>query len=92
MKSGHGSWSTKRTRCGSTTTTSLTFSCRSLALARWKLNLTSSAVSGSPLWNFTPGRSLNSYAFWSVLTVQDSARLGVCWLPGMGLTSASCSA
>ena len=30
------------------------------ALARWKLNFTSSAVKGSPLWNFSPSRSLNS--------------------------------
>ena len=44
-----------------TITTSFTFSRRSFALlARMKLNLTSSAVNGSPLWNFTPSRSLNS--------------------------------
>ena len=31
-----------------------------LALERWKLNRTSSAVKGSPLWNFTFSRSLKS--------------------------------
>jgi len=31
-------------------------------------------------------------ARWSALTVQDSARLGVKWLPGIGLTRASCMA
>jgi len=29
-------------------------------LDRWKLNFTSSAVKGSPLWNLRPSRSLNS--------------------------------
>jgi hypothetical protein len=33
---------------------------KDLGLARWKLNFTSSAVKGSPLWNFNPWRSLNS--------------------------------
>ncbi len=61
-------------------------------MARSKLNFTSSAVNGSPLWNLRLGRSLNSYAFWSGLTVHDSARLGVRWLPGIGFTSASWSA
>ena len=56
MKSGHGSCSTKRTLCGSTITTSFTFSCSCTPLARLKLNTTSSAVNGSPLWNFTPLR------------------------------------
>jgi hypothetical protein len=61
-------------------------------LDRWKLNFTSSAVNGSPLWNFNPSRSLKSYTRWSALTVHDSARLGVMRLPGIGFTSASCIA
>ena len=90
MKSGQGSWRWKRTRWGSTTVTSRTLSCRTFEpFARWKLNFTSSAVKASPLWNLSPSRSLNSYERWSTLIVQDSARLGVMRLPGMGFTSAS---
>ncbi len=33
---------------------------RPTPLYRAKLNFTSSVVSGSPLWNLSPGRSLNS--------------------------------
>ncbi len=61
MKSGNGSCRWKRTRKGSTISMSRTFSLRIRELlARMKLNFTSSAVNGSPLWNFTPWRSLNS--------------------------------
>ena len=90
MKSGNGSWSTNRTRKGSTTTTSRTRSFRIFApFVRWKLNFTSSAVNGSPLWKRSPSRSLNSYARWSALIVHDSARLGAIRFPGIGFTSAS---
>src|SRR5437762_4637976 len=92
MKSGQGSCSTNRTVCGSTTATSLTFCLSCAPLARPKLNLTSSAVNASPLWNLTSLRSLNSYTSLSGLSVQDSARLGVIRLPGIGFTRASCSA
>jgi hypothetical protein len=61
-------------------------------LYRSKLNFTSSAVTGSPLWNFRPRRSLNSYVSPSALSVHDSARLGPIFWPGSGRTSASCSA
>jgi len=63
MKSGHGSFRWKRTRPGSTICTSRTRSCRSLAAAplyRSNENFTSSAVTGSPLWNFTFFRRTNS--------------------------------
>src|SRR4051812_354004 len=56
MKSGHGSFRTNCTVCGSTVLTSLTCSWSSAPLARSKLNLTSSAVNGSPLWNLTPSQ------------------------------------
>src|SRR5439155_10876357 len=90
MKSGHGSLSWNRTRYGEGLETSFTLSFRTFEpLARAKLNFTSSAVNGSPLWNFRPSRSLNSYVRWSALTVHDSARLGAMRLPGIGFTSAS---
>src|SRR6266540_4159461 len=92
MKSGHGSFRWKRTRPGSTIWTSRTRSFRSLAAApryRSKENLTSSAVTGSPLWNFTPLRRTNSYVRPSFDTVHDSARLGVLSPAGIGFTSAS---
>src|SRR6516225_4771321 len=54
MKSGHGSCSINCTVYGSTITTSLTFWWSSTPCARSKLNFTSSAVNGSPLWNFEP--------------------------------------
>src|SRR5262249_53925997 len=45
------------TKPGQAHTTSATLSCRILEpFARWKLNLTSSAVNGSPLWNLSPSR------------------------------------
>src|SRR5262245_44792450 len=93
MKSGNGSWRWKRTREGPTISTSRTRSLSALpTFDRWKLNFTSSAVNGSPLWNFRPSRSLNSYVRWSALTVHDSARLGAMRLPGIGFTSAACRA
>src|SRR5438445_5063476 len=52
-------------------------------------NFTSSAVTGSPLWNLTPLRSTNSYTRPSGDTVHDSARAGAMLLPGIGFTSAS---
>ena len=63
MKSGHGSFMTKRTRRASTTRTSFTRSLKSLAPPpryRSKENFTSSAVTGSPLWNLTPFLRRNS--------------------------------
>ena len=61
MKSGHGSCSWKRTRYGLDDLDLRDLVVQDLApLARWKLNFTSSAVNGSPLWNFSPSRSLNS--------------------------------
>ena len=93
MKSGKGSWRWKRTRDGLTISTSRTRSLRTLpTLERRKLNFTSSAVKGSPLWNLSPSRSLKSYTRWSALTVHDSARLGAIRLPGIGFTRASCMA
>src|SRR5262249_19198109 len=92
MKSGHGSFRWKRTRPGSTTWTSRTRSLRSLAAApryRSNENLTSSAVTGSPLWNFTPLRRTNSYVRPSLDVVHDSARLGVLSPAGIGFTRAS---
>src|SRR6266404_5331502 len=53
---------------------------------------TCSAVKGSPLWNLSPSRSLNSYTSPSGLSVQDSARQGAMSLPGSGLIRASCRA
>src|ERR1043165_7957581 len=44
---------------------------------------------GSSLWNFRPGRSLNSYVLPSGLSFHDSARLGPILVPGSGRTSAS---
>jgi hypothetical protein len=38
--------------------TALSLLVLSLATARSKLNFTAAALKGSPLWNFTPGRSL----------------------------------
>jgi hypothetical protein len=58
-------------------------------LYRSKENFTSSALTGSPLWNFTPLRRTNSYVSPSLETAHDSARLGAIAWPGMGLTSAS---
>src|SRR5215470_19400289 len=49
----------------------------------------SSAVTGSPLWNLSPRRSLNSYTRPSGLSVHDSARLGPIFWLGSGRTSAS---
>jgi hypothetical protein len=55
-------------------------------------NFASSAVTGSPLWNFVPLRSTNSKTSPSADTLHDSARLGAMARPGIGFTSASCSA
>src|SRR5262249_29550694 len=91
MKSGQGALSRKRTVSGSTISTARTCVWNSLTAAplyRSKLNFTSSAVRGSPLWNLSPRRSLNSYVRPSGLSVHDSARLGpFLWLGG-GRTSA----
>ena len=46
--------------------------CSALA----KENMTSSASKALPLWNFTPGRSLISHTVGSLVTFQDSARVG----------------
>src|SRR5215468_10729288 len=95
MKSGQGSLRTKRTRFGATTWTSFTLSLSSLAplpLYLSNVNFTSSAVTGSPLWNFVPLRRTNSYVRPSLETVHDSARLGVLSPPGIGFTSASWTA
>src|SRR5262245_3539633 len=95
MKSGHGSLRMKRTRPGSTTCTSRTRSLRSFTpepLYRSKENFTSPAVTGSPLWNFTPFRRTNSYVSPSFDCVHDSARLAVLGPAGMGFTIASCRA
>src|SRR5438132_7122635 len=95
MKSGHGSFKWMRTRPGSTTWTSRTRSLKAFTPApryRSSENLTSSAVTGSPLWNFAPLRRTNSYARPSLETVHDSARLGARGSPGIGFTTASCSA
>src|SRR5262247_1209705 len=73
MKSGHGSCSTKRTRAGSTITTSLTFSCSSAALARWKLNFTSSAVEGVAVVELQPFAQLELIGG---LVRADGPRLG----------------
>src|SRR5216683_7119640 len=61
------------------------------AIAR-EADFTSSAVKGSPLWNLSPSRSLNSYTSPSGLSFQDSARHGAMSLPGSGLIRASCRA
>src|SRR2546427_1580702 len=95
MKSGHGSLRTNRTVSGSMISTWRTRRFSSLApapLYRWKLNFTSSALTGSPLWNLRPRRSLNSYVNPSGLSVHDSAKLLPIFCPGSGRTSASCSA
>src|SRR5205809_2199062 len=95
MKSGHGSFKWMRTRPGSTTWTSRTRSLKAFTPApryRSSENLTSSAVTGSPLWNFAPLRRTNSQARPSLETVHDSARLGARGTPGIGFTMASCSA
>jgi len=49
-------------------------------------------VTGSPLWNFGPWRSTNSQVRPSLDMLHDSASDGVLSPPGMGFTSASCSA
>src|SRR5215813_9903109 len=95
MKSGQGSLSTKRIRPGSIIWISRTRSLRSLnpaPLYRSNENFTSSAVTGSPLWNFTPRRMTNSYVSPSFDWLHDSARLGVLGPAGIGFTSASWSA
>src|SRR2546426_3279673 len=95
MKSGQGAFRRKRTVSGSTISTTSTCPCSSLApapLYRSKLNFTSSAVTGSPLWNLRPRRSLNSYMSPSGLSVHDSARLLPIFCPDIGRTSASWSA
>src|SRR5581483_11680082 len=95
MKSGHGSFSTKRTTDGETIWTSFTLLFSSVALAplyRSNVNFTSSAVTGVPSWNLTPLRMLNVYVRWSFDSDHDSARLGVMRPPGIGFTSASCTA
>src|SRR2546426_7260889 len=95
MKSGQGSLRWKRTRVGSTACTSRTRSLKSGAAApryRSKENFTSSAVTGSPLWNVTPLRSTKSHVRPSFDMLHDSARHGVLIPAGIGLTSASCSA
>src|SRR5215813_11116583 len=92
MKSGHGSFSWKRIVSGSTISTCRTRAWSSVApapLYRSKLNFTSSVVTGSPLWNFRPRRSLNSYVSPSGLSVQDSAKLLAIFCPGSGLTRPS---
>src|SRR2546425_256116 len=95
MKSGQGSLRWKRTRVGSTACTSRTRSLKSGAAApryRSKENFTSSAVTGSPLWNLTPLRNTKSHVRPSFDMLHDSARHGVLIPAGIGLTSASCSA
>src|SRR2546425_11710624 len=95
MKSGQGSLRRKRTRAGSATSTMAIFSFRSLAAEpryRSNENFTSSAVTGSPLWNRAPLRRTNSYTSPSGDMLQDSARLGALELPGIGFTTASCNA
>ena len=92
MKSAHGLLRRKRTRCGSTASTAATCAlnvAEATPLYRSKENFTSSALSASPLWNFTPLRSTKSYVSPSLETVQDSARLGAIAWPGMGFTSPS---
>jgi hypothetical protein len=54
--------------------------------------LTSSAVSGAPLWKVTPWRSVKSYVRPFSLSLQDSARLEAYGLSGMDFTEASCRA
>ena len=56
------------------------------------MNLTSSAVTGSPLWNSTPFRSVKSYTRPSGDTFHDSARLGVNLLSGIAFAMPSCTA
>src|SRR2546425_766548 len=95
MKSGQGSFKWKRTVRGSTISTCSTRVWNSLNPVpryRSKLNFTSSAVTGSPLWNLRSRRSLNSYMSPSGLSVHDSARLLPIFCPGSGRTSASWSA
>src|SRR5712691_11902639 len=95
MKSGHGCLRRKRRWAESGVSTAATLSLRAFADTpryRSNENLASSAVTGSPLWNLTPLRSTNSYTRPSGETVHDSARLGAIALPGIGFTSASCSA
>ena len=46
-------------------------------IARSKLNLMSSAVSGEPSWNFTPRRNLNVYLRPSGEMVCETASPGV---------------
>src|SRR5438093_1641375 len=95
MKSGHGFLRRNRTRCASTASTAATCAFmveEATPLYRSKENFTSSALNASPLWNFTPLRSTNSYVNPSLETVQDSARLGAIAWPGMGFTSPSWSA
>src|SRR5688572_18218922 len=92
MKSGHGSLRTKRTWVGGTTTTSFTFSFRSVALAplyRSKENFTSSGVTGEPSWNLAFFRMVKVYVRWSRDSFHDSARLGVVMPAGIGFTIAS---
>ena len=46
-------------------------------------------MSVSPLWNFTPLRSVKSYTRPSGDICHDSARLGAAGFPGIAFTSAS---
>ena len=94
-KSGHGALRRKRTRFGAGVSTAATRSLNALFAApryRSNENFTSSAVTGSPLWNLVSFRRTNSYESPSAEVVHDSARLGASGLPGSGFTIASCSA
>src|SRR5712671_1396903 len=59
---------------------------------RSKENFTSSAVTGSSLWNFAPWRNAKSWLRPSSEAVNDSARHGASGLAGIGFTIASWSA
>src|SRR6266496_2932879 len=92
MKSGQAAFRRNRTVRGSGVSTPSTRAWSSLApapLYRSKLNFTSSDVTGSPLWNLSPRRSLNSYTRPSGLSWYDSARLGPIFWFGSGRTTAS---
>src|SRR5438445_490820 len=95
MKSGHGCFRRMRTRRGSGASTACTRSLSIRAEApryRSNENFTSSAVTGSPLWNLTPARRTSSTTRPSADTFHDSASAGAMGLPGSGLSIASCNA
>src|SRR2546428_13436773 len=88
MKSGHGSFSRKRTRKESTISTATTFSLSSLAAAplyRSKENFTSSAVKGAPVGERKPLRGRKPQVNPALGPAPESARHRAIRVPPHGV-------